>query len=159
MGRLFDTVAALLGYTRPTTFEGQAAVWLEHAAASACPSGELPFAFVDRELDFRAAIAKVIERRLAGDDPAGFARSFHEGLATGLQTAVLDLCEAYDVDTVVFSGGVFQNELLLHCLGNRLAATRLSVWTNNRVPANDGGISLGQAALAALKPADPTEYC
>jgi hydrogenase maturation protein HypF len=45
---------------------------------------------------------------------------------------------------------VFQNELLLHCLAGTLAATRLRVWTNNDVPPNDGGISLGQAAVAAV---------
>jgi hydrogenase maturation protein HypF len=54
------------------------------------------------------------------------------------------------VDTVVLSGGVFQNELLLSDLKALLESEQLEIWTNHAVPANDGGISLGQAALAAL---------
>jgi hydrogenase maturation protein HypF len=53
---------------------------------------------------------------------------------------------------VVLSGGVFQNELLLEDLKPLLTAKRLEVWTNHAVPPNDGGISLGQAALAAFSP-------
>ena len=149
VGRLFDTVAALLGFTAAISFEGQAAVWLEHLASGVSTSLSLPFSFANRELDFRAAVEAVIDRRTAGEDPAVIARAFHNGLATGVREAVLDLCDANEVDTVVLSGGVFQNELLLHCLDERLSSTRLRVWTNNRVPPNDGGISLGQAALAA----------
>jgi hydrogenase maturation protein HypF len=55
-----------------------------------------------------------------------------------------------DLETVVLSGGVFQNELLLHDLKNLLESEYLQIWTNHVVPSNDGGISLGQAALAAL---------
>ncbi len=55
------------------------------------------------------------------------------------------------IDTVVLSGGVFQNELLLHDVKTILASTALQIWTNHAVPPNDGGISLGQAALAAFE--------
>jgi hydrogenase maturation protein HypF len=58
------------------------------------------------------------------------------------------------VDTVVFSGGVFQNELLLEDIKEELKDSLLQLWTNGAVPANDGGISLGQAALAALRNPD-----
>jgi hydrogenase maturation protein HypF len=60
------------------------------------------------------------------------------------------LCDEYQLDTVVLSGGVLQNELLLEHTKKRLLRSGLLLWTNHAVPPNDGGISLGQAALAAL---------
>jgi hydrogenase maturation protein HypF len=63
---------------------------------------------------------------------------------------VTSLCLAHAIDTVALSGGVFQNDLLLRDLKELLEAEHLQIWTNHAVPANDGGISFGQAALAAL---------
>jgi hydrogenase maturation protein HypF len=63
---------------------------------------------------------------------------------------VTALCRANNIDTIVLSGGVFQNELLLEDLKSILDPTPFAVWTNHAVPANDGGISLGQAALASF---------
>ena len=60
------------------------------------------------------------------------------------------LSQAYGLDTVVLSGGVFQNELLLEDLKPKFARAGLQVWTNREVPPNDGGISLGQSAMAAF---------
>ena len=68
--------------------------------------------------------------------------------AVGPQTIVQ--CEKLGLDTVVLSGGVFQNELLLEDVQSLLAGKHLNMWTNHAVPPNDGGISLGQAALAAF---------
>ena len=149
VGRLFDTVAALLGFTRKMTFEGQAAIWLEQLARAGHDAAPLPFPFVDRELDFRPALAAVIAARRRGDDPAGIAHAFHRGLALGLRQAILALGEIHGVRTVVLSGGVFQNELLLEDLKELLASATFVLWSNREVPPNDGGISFGQAALAA----------
>jgi hydrogenase maturation protein HypF len=151
VGRLFDCVAALLGFTRAISYEGQAAIWLEHLArsASGAPPSPLPMPFASRELDFRPTLHAVIEARARGDAPAWIARAFHAGLARGVATAAHELCDAHDVTTVVLSGGVFQNDVLLADVLENLALTGLCVWTNHAVPANDGGISLGQAALAA----------
>ncbi len=148
VGRLFDAVAALLGFTRKMTFEGQAAIWLEQLARNESAGGSLPFVFADGELDFRAALAAVIEARRRGDDPAAIARAFHRGLAVGVRQAIVALGETYGIDTVVLSGGVFQNELLLEDLDDLLSSTPYVIWSNREVPPNDGGISLGQAALA-----------
>jgi len=149
IGRLFDTVAALLGFIRPITFEGQAAMWLEHLARQhRGPSGTYPFPFIGGELDFRPLLAAVVKDRVCSKDPAAIARAFHQGLAQGLADAVSSLGGA--CDTVALSGGVFQNELLLSELVARLAAAGRAVWANSAVPPNDGGISLGQAALAAF---------
>lgn len=149
MGRLFDAVAALLGFTREVTFEGQAAIWLEHLARAAPAAPSLPFPFFDgTELDFRPALAAVIEARRRGQETSAIARAFHRGLAQGLADAILILTESHGLETVVLSGGVFQNEILLRELTLGLAEAPLRLWTNREVPPNDEGISLGQAALA-----------
>jgi hydrogenase maturation protein HypF len=152
MGRLFDTVAALRGFTREVTFEGQAAMWLERLAthAPATAVGEYPFPFTGDELDFRHLLDAVIRDRLRGRDINEIARAFQRGIAEGLRDSVVILCRSYWTDTVALSGGVFQNELLLFDLKNLMEPERLRILTNHVVPSNDGGISLGQAALAAL---------
>jgi hydrogenase maturation protein HypF len=150
LGRLFDTAAALLGFSRESTFEGQAAMWLERLAKKAKTTAAYPFSFASDELDFRPLLQSIIRDRLCGRDVTEIARAFQRGIAEGLRVAVTTLAREEGVDTVVLSGGVFQNELLLHDLKSLLEPERLQVWTNNVVPANDGGISLGQAALAAF---------
>lgn len=150
-GRLFDAAAALLGFTREITFEGQAAMWLEQLARTANSRSEpYPFPFTGEELDFRPLLRAVIEDRLRGRSPNEIARAFQRGVAQGLTGAILALSRSHRVDTAVMSGGVFQNELLLQDLKSLLADSSLQLWTNRSVPANDGGISLGQAALAAF---------
>ena len=151
MGRLFDAAAALLGFTRSITFEGQAAIWLEQLARTSAPVDAYSFPFTDRQLDFRPLLAALVRDRLQGRVAAEIARSFHRGIAQGLRDAVVDLSAEYQSDTVVLSGGVFQNELLLADFQEATASTSLKTWTNHMVPPNDGGISLGQAALAAFE--------
>jgi hydrogenase maturation protein HypF len=150
VGRLFDSAAALLGFTREITFEGQAAMWLERLASQASTADAYRFPFVGDEMDFRPLLDGMILDRLRGRDKAEIARAFQRGIADGLCNAVATLSRANEVDTIVLSGGVFQNEVLLHDVKNLLESKCLQIWTNHVVPANDGGISLGQAALAAL---------
>jgi hydrogenase maturation protein HypF len=151
MGRLFDTAAALLGFVREITYEGQAAMWLEHQARKSSRSIEaFPFPFASGELDFRPLLSSVVEARLLGTSPSVVARAFQRGIAQGLADAVTSLCQKHKIEVLVLSGGVFQNELLLEDLRDLLKGAPLQVWTNQAVPPNDGGISLGQAALGAL---------
>ena len=150
VGRLFDAAAALLGFTREITFEGQAAMWLEQLARSVPLTEPYPFSFSGAELDFRPLLRSVIKDRLRKRNPGEIARAFQRGLAQGLRDALIATCNAQNLETVVVSGGVFQNELLLEDLKSLLENERLKIWTNHAVPPNDGGISLGQAALAAF---------
>jgi hydrogenase maturation protein HypF len=145
-GRLFDTAAALAGFTRGITFEGQAAMWLEHLASGATDSGAYPFPLDGDELDYRPLLGALIDDRRRGVDPAVVARRFHRGVAHGVCDAIV----AIGIGTVVLSGGVFQNQLLLRDVKERLDREGFTIWTNHAVPPNDGGISLGQAALAAV---------
>jgi hydrogenase maturation protein HypF len=150
MGRLFDAAAALLGFVRETTFEGQAAIWLEQLAKQASTTDTYPFPFASHELDFRPLLECAIHDRMRGRSTHEIARAFQRGIATGLHAAITTVCEERRISTVVFSGGVFQNELLLQDLKSLLEKERFQVWTNRAVPPNDGGISLGQAAIAAF---------
>ncbi|HEX3352318.1 MAG TPA: carbamoyltransferase HypF [Terriglobales bacterium] len=150
MGRLFDTAAALLGFTREVTFEGQAAMWLEQLARSGSSTAPYPFPLIGDELDFRPLFGAMIDDRIRGRDVKEIARSFQLGIAQGLHQALNAISETHRLDTVVLSGGVFQNELLLADLKSLVKLGPLQLWTNHAVPPNDGGISLGQAALAAF---------
>jgi hydrogenase maturation protein HypF len=150
-GRLFDTAAALLGFTRQTSFEGQPAIWLEHLARRAEKAEPYAFPFAADILDFRPALRAMIRDRLQGRAISQIARAFQCGLAHGVSRACVDLADRYRADTVVFSGGVFQNEMLLTDLKLVMFGSGLQLWTNHVVPPNDGGISLGQAAVAATK--------
>jgi hydrogenase maturation protein HypF len=144
-GRLFDAVAALAGFTRETTFEGQAAIWLETQArqATAQPAYPMP------DLDHRPLFKSVIADRLAGRAPSEIAYAFHAGLAEELVRQACRLCHERQLRTVALSGGVFQNDLLFERMLRGFAEHEtLRVITNQQVPANDGGLCLGQAALA-----------
>jgi hydrogenase maturation protein HypF len=157
VGRLFDAAAALLGFTREVTFEGQAAMWLEQLARGAPLTEPYAFPLIGMELDFRPLLRAVARDRVRGRDVREIARSFQHGIAQGLCDSVNDISSSLGLDTVAFSGGVFQNELLLEDLKSLLTNGSLQVWTNHAVPPNDGGISLGQAALAAFGRFDTTQ--
>jgi hydrogenase maturation protein HypF len=154
-GRLFNAAAALLGFVRETTFEGQAAIWLEQLARGVSTADAYPFPFVSHELDFRPLLEHVVHDRMRGRAVREIARAFQRGIAQGLSTAIKTVCEEHEIRTVVLSGGVFQNELLLEDLKPLLEKECLRVWTNHAVPPNDGGISLGQAALVAFDQSAP----
>lgn len=143
VGRLFDTVAALLGFTRPVTFEAQAAMWLEHVAWCGNDGPPYPFPLNGERLDYRPLLAGIVADRMRGRDIGGIARAFHRSLAR----AIADAAATLEPKRIVASGGVFQNTLLVELLADHLGER---LWLNQRVPANDGGISLGQAGLAAL---------
>jgi hydrogenase maturation protein HypF len=149
-GRLFDTVAALAGFVRPITFEGQAAIWLEHLARQSRSSHAFDMPVAGVEIDYRPALIEAIESRLRGVPSADIACAFHRGLAAAAATMARRLALHEKAEAVVLSGGVFQNRLLVEDVVRMLIEVGLPVWTNHEVPPNDGGISLGQAALAAF---------
>ncbi len=151
LGRLFDTVAALLGFTRTMSFEGQAAIWLEHLAGQASPQTPYPFAFDTQTWDYLPLLERILEDVTRGVDQPVVARRFHEAIAHGILEATLALADLQHFEAVVLSGGVFQNRLLTERSLELLNARGFKVWINREVPANDGGISLGQVAMAAAR--------
>jgi hydrogenase maturation protein HypF len=141
IGRLFDTVAALVGFTREQTFEGQAAMWLEHLARSSGDVRAYPFPFEANEADFRPMLQLIVADRIAGRPTSEIALAFHAAIVD-LITSIANRDAALPA---VVSGGVFQNALLMEMLAVQLGQR---LWFNRNVPPNDGGLSLGQAALA-----------
>jgi hydrogenase maturation protein HypF len=130
-------------------------MWLERLASHSPTVEPYPFPFAGGELDFRPLLQCMLEDRLNGRDTREIARAFQRGIAVGVTAAAAHLCSLHETDTLVLSGGVFQNDLLLRDLKDLFESRHLQVWTNHQVPANDGGISLGQAALAALATVNP----
>jgi len=168
-GRLFDAVAGALGLARDaTSYEGQAAMLLEaivdrDALARAGPDDAYPFALPrlgGRGMPYVEPLA--MWRALLGDLVCGtphgtIAARFHRGLATAVGAAAIALttgeyasADATGIDTVALTGGCFQNTILLELVTDRLEAAGFTVISNARVPANDGGIALGQIAVAAV---------
>jgi hydrogenase maturation protein HypF len=151
VGRLFDAVAALCGLRATVTYEGQAAAELE-ALCDPHERGAYPLD-VTRGcvLDPRAAILAVA-RDVAAGVPAGVVSArFHRALAAATAGACEVLAGAHGVGLVVLSGGVFQNARLLAATAARLEAAGLRVLVPERLPPNDGGVSYGQAAVAAAR--------
>jgi hydrogenase maturation protein HypF len=156
-GRLFDAVAALCGICPEVNYEGQAAIELE-AAADPDEDGAYPLPVGGDEalvLDARAAILALSEDLSRGVDPAIVSARFHNAMAAGTARACELAAEQAGVRTVVLSGGVFQNRRLLESTTQRLTDLGLRVLTPERLPPNDGGISYGQAAVAAARGARP----
>jgi hydrogenase maturation protein HypF len=147
MGRLFDAVAALLGIRERVSYEGQAAIQLEHLAGDTeAPPYECRLEDgVIRGTDLVAAVHDDLD---AGRPREEIAAAFHEGVAKAAARACVD---AAGPRSVALSGGSFQNLRLLGSVRTRLATLGFRVLTHSRVPPNDGGISYGQAAVAARR--------
>jgi hydrogenase maturation protein HypF len=157
VGRLFDAVAALLDVRRSIDYEGQAAIELEALAAGA---GPVPIAGLDWSLGVDVAdgdvildpspvIAAALAAALGGMDRGMAARAFHEGLAASVRRAAILVRDRTGVDTVGLTGGVFANVVLTGECQGRLEQEGFTVLLHRMVPANDGGLALGQVAVAA----------
>jgi len=153
-GRLFDAVAALLSLASEVTFEGQAAIALETAAAPDI-AGSYPFDLQGGEassdiliVDLRATIVAIVKAITAGRPVAEIAAHFHNTLSA----AIVEVCSRIRLSSglrrVCLSGGTFQNMYLLRRTVVELRLRDFEVFLHAAVPANDGGISLGQAVIA-----------
>ncbi len=152
-GRLFDAAAALLGVRDAINYEGQAAVELEQLAdpteTGAYPAAlEAGHPFRLRGADLLHGVIDDLTSRVPA--PVIAAR-FHHGVAALIEAGCVAMRDRYSLGTVALSGGVFQNLLLLDATVSRLEARGFRVLLHSRVPCNDGGISLGQAVVAAAR--------
>jgi len=160
VGRLFDAVSALCGVRARITYEGQAAIELE-AAAAGDERTAYPLPLVATEgvgesrttLDARATIRAVVRDLERATHPPVVAARFHNALADGTAAVVADVAARRGLETAVLSGGTFANRLLLERTSAALASAGLRVLVPERLPPGDGGISLGQAAVAATRTA------
>ncbi len=148
MGRLFDAVSALAGVRQKVSYEGQAAIELENQFS---PSESNEYIF---ELDSDQILLRSFLEQLLADIhqdvpiPVISAR-FHNGLARMLVAVCLKIRSETGIQTVALSGGVWQNKTLLTQTHKRLDEEGFTTLVHHQVPANDGGISLGQVAIAA----------
>lgn len=150
VGRLFDAVAALLGFGELQTFEGQAAIWLETQAVRWLekypPPDPLPLHFSDAgELDWRPLLRSMLSLRAGGMGSEALAAAFHLGLVRSIVTAVLELASLHGRCRVVLAGGVFQNRLLLEGAIDALTRAGHPPLWSEKLPPNDGSLSAGQA--------------
>lgn len=157
VGRLFDAVAALIGGRQRISYEAQAAIELEALARTVdrsdaprydgCITIDSRFPDV---LDPGPLIDALLADLDAGVDRARLAAGFHEAFGRATVVLAAGVAARHDLDTVVLTGGVFQNARLTDVVDSGLRSEGFNVLVHSRIPANDGGISIGQAAIAAF---------
>ncbi len=148
MGRLFDAVASLLGVCQQVTYEGQAAIELEHLARRGRPA-DLDFTVADGVLDPAPVIAGVAAGLRAGTAREDLAAGFHQAVIRATAAAAAACARAAGISVIGLTGGVFANRLLLQGLRSALTISGFEVLSHRIVPCNDGGLALGQATIAA----------
>lgn len=149
-GRLFDAVAAMLGFTGRISFPAEAAVWLQKQAAL---DAETPYSFscYDGVLDLAPALHEIVGDLHDGEDTAVIAGRFHATLAAGTVETCVGIADKEKTEDVVLSGGVFCNDLLAGRILAGLRKRGLSAYTHRFLPPGDCSISLGQAVVAAVR--------
>ena len=168
-GRLFDAVAAAIGICREScSYEGQGAIALEALAEQAILSNPqtikpYPFTIEHRKLAGQSSLPYIEPRLMwqalledlrCNTSQSAMAAKFHLGLANAIASLVKHICrntKEVTIKQVALTGGVFQNQILLNQVRVLLEAMKLEVFTHSQVPPNDGGISLGQAAIAVAQ--------
>ncbi len=159
-GRLFDAVAALLGVCGRTTYEAQAAIELETLARSSAPVKHVyPFSLRDGVMRTNRILAAIIADLEHRTPVEKIARAFHETIAAAAASMAVHARAETGIRTVALSGGCFQNRLLLAATIERMEERGFTVLAHRRVPANDGGLALGQAAIAAVQTASGGSQC
>ncbi|HEY1685762.1 MAG TPA: carbamoyltransferase HypF [Tepidisphaeraceae bacterium] len=152
IGRLFDAVASLCGLRDIVSYEGQAAIELEALATQSDVPGvypyEISFATIVDTRPMIQAIAADVDRKA---DPCCIARKFHSTLVQIIQDICQRLRKVSGLKTVVLSGGVFMNALLSLETERSLSGDGFVVYCHRKVPCNDGGLCLGQLAVAAAQ--------
>jgi hydrogenase maturation protein HypF len=153
-GRLFDAAAAIIGIRDVAEYEAQAAIDLELAAGER-RAGPLPYRLVHHDglvvYDPRPTLAALFEGVAAGRQPGSLAAEFHATIVEVTREILDGARAATGIATVCLSGGVFQNRRLASALLRDLARDGFRVFINRQVPVNDGGVSYGQAAVAAAR--------
>lgn len=158
-GRLFDAVSSILGLKQVNSFEGEMSMRLQFEA-EACKLSlpenmyEGPLTTMENGfcyLETTELIRDIAAKALARESSNVLAQMFHQVLADMITEACVRVREESGIQTVALSGGVFQNVLLLGLTEQRLERKGFRVLTHSLVPANDGGIALGQAVIAARR--------
>lgn len=152
-GRLFDGVAALLGMREKVSYEAQAAIELEMLARRSTDLYAYPMEIMHEGETLQVCTGPVFEAMVrdieAGVPAETISRRFHNGVAEVILRLAVQLRDARAINRVCLSGGTFNNSILLQALTESLEASAFEVFTHSLVPSGDGGLSLGQALVAA----------
>jgi len=154
-GRLFDGVASLVGLRQQSRFEGQAAMLLEYAVDATAASDGYPFQVAPAShtpdaplvLDWRPMVRALLDDVRAQQSVSLIATRFHDTLVA----MIVEVARHLDASRVVLTGGCFQNRYLTQATVHALRAVGVAPYWHQRIPPNDGGISLGQL-VATLRP-------
>lgn len=157
MGRLFDAVSAMLGIRFENSYEGECAVALENEAAKAAAHGVSPvplrFALSERddcfEIDQAVLLRDIYRAAQGGADRGALALGFHRAAADMVAEVCRNIRRKTGENNIALSGGVFTNLLLTQDCLEKLRRENFDVFINSAVPANDGGICLGQAYICS----------
>lgn len=150
MGRLFDAVAALIGVRQTVNYEAQAAIELEARLDGREPRF-YPFELRDGVIDPTRMLQQALEDLRAGAGVPTIAARFHNGVAKLTLEVCSQLRAESGISKVALSGGVWQNSYLLTVSAGLLQEAGFEIYLHRQTPANDGGLSLGQAVAAAAK--------
>jgi hydrogenase maturation protein HypF len=152
-GRLFDAVAALINLRHEVNYEAQAAVELEMCRDEAATGQPYPLGLNEAgdllQVDSRPLFRAIVEDLLRGATAGQVSQRFHDGLIEALAAVARILRKRTSLNRVCLSGGTFQNACLANGLEHQLRSDGFEVYTHSQVPSGDGGISLGQAVVAA----------
>ena len=148
-GRLFDAVASILGLCQVATFQAEGPMRLEALAQAGCT--ETYYFEIDRTIRFDAAICELTDDFITGVDLSLIATKFHNTIISAIFEAANLIRKKTGLNKVVLSGGVFQNKYLLEGTINLLKKNNFEVYAHAEVPSNDGGIALGQLAIASKR--------
>ena len=154
-GRLFDAIASIAGVCDRVSFEGQAAMQLEWLASEAAADHGYPHEIHEIDdrflIDTRPIVSGAVSDVRAARSPAVIARRFHSAVADAIVAACLRIRAHTGIQAVVLTGGVFLNAILTADCESRLSQAAFRVFTHHAVPPGDGGVSLGQLAVAAAR--------
>jgi hydrogenase maturation protein HypF len=149
MGRLFDAFAAITGICTEASYHAEAPVKLESYIN---PRMKDTYSFqIGNDISFRSAIIQVVEDIWKKQDLKTIVTKFHNTVIFAVRDSLLELREENNINKIVLSGGVFQNNYLSTKLENILKKSKFKVYINKNVPCNDGGICLGQLAIASKR--------
>jgi hydrogenase maturation protein HypF len=151
MGRLFDAAAAIAGIRQTVSYEAQAAIELE-ALAEPAETGYYPLQLSGELLDPAPMLRALVADLRAGVSLPIVSARFHNGIAEAVGMVCRALRDQHGLEQIVLSGGVWQNIFLLKGALARLQQDGFKVLVHRQVPANDGGLALGQALIAAAQP-------
>jgi hydrogenase maturation protein HypF len=163
MGRLFDAVAAVIGLRDEITYDAQAAIELEAIAepmVTDCYDYQRESDAEQLIISYDGIVRGIVDDLINGVETGRISAKFHNTVIGATTECICRIRDRTGINDAVLSGGVFENQYILLGLIRELSATGFKVYHNQRVPINDGGVSFGQAAVAAAVLEDKSDvYC